>query len=207
MGDSMMPLARPEITREEALQFALYQVDAPSMPAVFLLGRRGYYRDTMGEEGKNDIGIYDDAICLVTPTRCVPYNANTDPSKLHKGVAVLQPGRWLYKIGVHGLSRPVEFQYKALVQAAEVVVFREQTKGVYGPQTYDPKYGFHIRDGLWKGHFGINIHRGSRTTTSSEGCQTIHPSQWGDFFEKVKHTMAFYSLGVIPYILTERVDA
>jgi lysozyme len=175
---------------------------------VFLLGRRGYYRDSMGEKGQNDINIYDDAICLVTPQRCVPYNANTDPSREHKGVALLQPGRWLYRLGIHGLSRPIEQQYGALVQAGSVIVKRSGTENIILGEPTDrwhKDYGYSLGNGLWRGdNFAINIHKGSRTTTSSEGCQTIHPSQWGDFIEKVKATMAFYSLDRIPYILTER---
>lgn len=150
----MMPPARPRITREEAERLL---GDTPG--AVRLLGIRGYYRDTMGVPGKNDRGIYDDAICLVTPVRFLTCNANTDPSVSRDGVAVLRTGVWLYKVGMHGLTKPrhpsgaldyVEpgYQYRALVQAGEVTVRRDQ-------------------EGDDTGWFGINIHRGSRSTTSS----------------------------------------
>lgn len=115
---------------------------------VKLLGVRGYYQDTMGAVGKNDRGIYDDAIFLVTPTGYAAFNANTDPSVTRTGVAVLKPGLWLYKIGIHGLNKPKPKRYKALVQAAPVTVTRDGQ----GDDT---------------GWFGINIHRGSETTTSS----------------------------------------
>lgn len=196
----VVPPKRPEITREAALILAEpYRKEDDN---VFILGRTGYYRDTMGEPGKNDINIYDDAICLVTPTRCVPYNANTDPSRIIKGVAKLMSGRWLYKIGKHGLqtSNP----YTALVQAAEVIVYRSEM--VDYPKGHHGDLGYHMGGGEFKGWFGINHHKGGHTTTSSLGCQTTHPSQWGDYIEKVKATMAFYSLDRIPYILTERED-
>lgn len=204
----MLPPARPEISHNDALELAkpfLLPEDR-----VFILGRRGYFRDTMGTAGENDIGIYDDAWCLVTPNRCTPYNANTDPSKMHEGVAVLQPGRWLYQLGIHGLNKPKEKQYEALVQAQQVVVRRAQTLGaalgMEEGDVYHPQYGCRLTPlgDLWRGEFGINHHKGSRETTSSEGCQTIHPSQWGDAIEKVKSTMKFYSMRFIPYILTER---
>lgn len=205
----IVPPARPEITRSEVL--ALAKPYLTEDDKVFIFGRRGYYRDSMGRKNENDYGIYDDAICLVTPNQCTPYNANTDPSKEHKGVALLQPGRWLYKLGIHGLSKPKDEQYEALVQAHNVWVHRAGTADVSMEETdhYHPQYGYRKEAGseLWRGMFGINIHRGSRFSTSSLGCQTIHPSQWGDFMEKVKSMMTFYGVKIVPYILTDRGNA
>jgi hypothetical protein len=57
------------------------------------------------------------------------------------------------------------------------------------------------------GWFGINIHRGGVNTTSSEGCQTIPPSQWNGFITIVKEQMKWYGQKTIPYVLTEREES
>lgn len=198
----MRPPARPRLTREEGeglLSGAAF-ASSPSFASlgavkVRLLGVRGYYRDTMGAKGKNDRGIYDDAICLVTPDAYGTFNANTDPSVTRRGVAVLRTGTWLYKIGMHGLSKPrhpsgaldwVEngYQYRALVQAGPVTVMRD---GV----------------GADTGWFGINIHRGSYSTTSSLGCQTIWPDQWSEFIGMVRGALKGAGQSVVPYVLMD----
>lgn len=180
----IVPSARPEMGRHAAELLVLeHGVTGPA-----LLGRRGYYRDTMGTPGVNDRGLYDDAIMLVTPTAYVTFNANCDPSREAPGIAVLAPGVWRYKVGTHGLSRPVAERYEALVQAEKVTVIRDDR----GPDT---------------GWFGINIHRGGRTTTGSLGCQTIHPSQWDAFIALVKAELHRHAIATIPYVLTEREAA
>lgn len=150
-----------------------------------LLGVRGYYLNSMGEPGVNDRKIYDDAIILYSPTVHASFNANTDPGAFAKHIANLCPGKWLYKIGIHGLNKPVEKQYKALVQAAKVTVKRDG-------------------EGLETGYFGINIHRGGVTKVSSIGCQTIYPSQWPAFIAMVESEMKRYNQRFIDYVLTER---
>jgi lysozyme len=138
----------------------------------------------MGAPARNDRGIYDDAIFLVSPSAFVAFNANTDPSIRRRGVAVLRPGVWRYRVGIHGLSRPVRERYEALVQAAPVTVRRDDV----GDDT---------------GWFGINIHRGATNTTSSIGCQTIPPAQWPEFMRLVKREMRKYGVPEIPYVLEE----
>jgi lysozyme len=49
----------------------------------------------------------------------------------------------------------------------------------------------------------INIHRGGYRTTSSEGCQTIYPSQWDGFINLVYSEMSRYNQKTIPYLLVE----
>lgn len=181
---AIAPAARPEMGRHGAeLLLFDHGVHGPA-----LLGRRGYYRDSMGQPGANDRGLYDDAIMLVTPTAYVTFNANCDPSRESPGMAVLKAGVWRYKLGIHGLSKPKPLQYEALVQADEVTVTRDGR----GDDT---------------GWFGINIHRGGRTTTSSLGCQTIHPSQWDGFIALVKGEMHRHGIATIAYCLTEREAA
>ncbi|MBL0317209.1 MAG: hypothetical protein IPP69_16150 [Flavobacteriales bacterium] len=71
-----------------------------------------------------------------------------------------------------------------------------------------------IRDGETRvqegSNFGINIHRGGRTTTSSEGCQTIPPDQWTGFYELAKSEARRiygdqWNKVVIPYILIDEL--
>ncbi len=173
----------PRMTRAQA-ELVLRKLNVGGDNVLFSV--RGYYLRSMGDPTKNDRGMYDDAIALVTKNSFATYNANTDPSRYRdataqrKGMAVLMPGTYLYKVGIHGLSRPKEQQYEALVQASPVWVRRD--------------------GGLEEqGYFGINIHRGGETTTSSEGCQTIVPEQWRNFIRSVRGTIG---RGTIQYCLT-----
>ncbi len=151
---------------------------------VALLGVRGYYRDTMGVVGRNDFGIYDDAIFLLAADNFARFNANTDPAragfnaKVGKPYAVIAPGVWRYRLGQH------KGQYLALVQDAPVIVRRGDTA-------------------TERGWFGINIHKGSYTSTSSEGCQTIYPEQWTEFIMYVQRAMSRVQATSIPYALIE----
>lgn len=182
---SIVPSNRPGLSRSFARELlAAARIDAK----VALVARRGYYRDTMGDPGENDINIYDDAIALVSPTAYATFNANCDPSRRAPGMANLKAGVWLYKIGIHGLSRPKEFRYKALVQAKPVTVVRDDR----GDDT---------------GMFGVNIHRGGHATTSSLGCLTIHPSQWPGFIALVEEEMQRHGQMTIPLLLSDRPNA
>ena len=174
---AILPPARPQITSEEALRLIR---QAGASDPVALLGIRGYYRDTLGAVGANDRGLYDDCIVVVSPTAYATFNANTDPSVTRKHVAVLLPGVWRYKKGKHKIADPAG--YPAFVQAAPVTVARDQ-------------------EGLDTGWFGINIHRGGRTTTSSLGCQTIWPDQWEAFRSLVYTEMQRHDAATIPYVL------
>lgn len=185
-----VPSTRPKLTRDAVI--AKLRGMAINTDRPVLLGVRGYYRDTMGAKGLNDVAIYDDAIFLLTPTRLLSFNANTDPSREHPHVATLKPGVWLYRLGTHGLSKPVAQQYPALVQAAVVSVTRAPAVAG-GPRTED------------KGLFGINIHRGSINSTSSEGCQTIVPTQWADFIGAVIEALRASRNTVIEYVLVEGI--
>lgn len=151
---------------------------------VALLGVRGYYRDSMGVVGRNDFGIYDDAIFLLGADVFASFNANTDPAraginaKIGKPMAVLAPGVWRYQLGKH------KGQYLALVQDAPVIVRRGDTA-------------------TERGWFGINIHKGSYNSTSSEGCQTIYPAQWEEFIMHVQRAMCRVQATSISYALIE----
>lgn len=155
---------------------------------VYIIGVRGYYRDTMGKPGVNDRGIYDDAFFIVGPNGLfLPFNGNTDPSRHQKAVAVLQPGVYLYSQGLHGISG--KSPYPALRQASDVTVLRD---GSTEPVTDS------ISNRFW-----INIHKGGRNTTSSLGCQTTPPDQWDDFKFQVYTHMDEHKQKKIPYILID----
>lgn len=189
------PAARPKLARDDLLARvrAVYPVE--DLPPVFVVGIRGYYLNGMGAKGRNDRGMYDDAIFLVTPDTFQGFNANTDPSRERKGQGVgagkgmarLKPGFWrAHKLGIHKAGAPTG--HPALVQqAGKVTVVRDGLKGDY-------------EDTGW---FGINIHRGGTTTTSSEGCQTLPPDQWPTFYAAVRAAMSACRQDVLPYVLLE----
>jgi|APGre2960657404_1045060.scaffolds.fasta_scaffold01078_7 lysozyme len=180
-----MPIAPPSRPQQkrEASQKMLRSAGVTDQ--VCLIGSRGYYLDTMGEKGKNDRGIYDDAIILLSPSVHATFNANTDPSVFRKGIASLKTGVHRYKKGNHGISKP-DGGYPALRPA--------------NPQESVPV----TRDGEGDSMgVAINIHKGGYNTTSSLGCQTIYPTQWDAFINLVYSEMSRYNQKTIPYLLTE----
>lgn len=159
--------------------------EAP-LPAVYVVGIRGYYEDTMGKKGANDRGIYDDALFVIGPKSFAAFNGNTDPSAWRQNIATLVPGIHFYKEGKHGISRP----------GGGYPAFRPATTNEELPVT---------RDGVkvpWPG-VAINIHKGGYGTTSSEGCQTIFPDQWDDFHDLLSGLLKQSDTKRFPYILIE----
>jgi lysozyme len=187
---AITPPTRPQQPREWAR--ALLDANGGTGDVLALLAVRGYFRDSMGVPGKNDRGIYDDAMFLISPNAYVTWNANTDPSrtginpKIGKPYALLKPGRYLYKKGDHPLKQP---NYPAFIQASDVTVIRDPGDGTPA----------------WEetGRFGVNIHRGSRLSTSSEGCQTIWPDQWDAMRAVTYGEMARSGAKVIPLVVVE----
>jgi hypothetical protein len=197
---SIVPPTPPLISREEALGYlASAGIAAPTKAVLF--ARRGHFVDFGGDPKRNDFGVFDDAIVLISPTAFVCYNANTDPSIRRPKVAVLQAGTWRYRIGTHNRSKPMEKRYTALIQDSEVDVFRPETEAE--PVGAASALGRHRGAGVWRGWFGVNIHRGGLTTTGSEGCQTIYKPQWDAFIETVRVEMKRHGQDVILYHLTE----
>jgi lysozyme len=177
-------MTRPRLTRSQVIAKLPSGYKVPC-----IVGMRGYFKDEMGKKGVNDRGIYDDAIFIIEPNLMYSFNANTDPSrhgmnnKIGKGLASLKAGTYEYKVGIHGVSKEKSKQYEALIQEEKVTVQRDVTNTEH------------------TGFFGINIHKGGFNSTSSEGCQTIHPSQWDEFMSLVK---TFFPSGKdIQYILIE----
>jgi len=90
----IVPAFKPQKTQADlAALLAPYQIDRTAHPLV-IAGIRGYYRDTMGQPGTNDIGIYDDAIFLDAPhgiwqlqrqLRSLPAQTGLRNIRRHKG--------------------------------------------------------------------------------------------------------------------------
>lgn len=156
---------------------------------VVLVGVRGYYKDSMGKPGSNDRGIYDDALFILSGNHFTSWNANTDPSAHRQGIASLVPGVHRYRRGNHGISRP----------GGGYPAFRPATKNEELPV---------VRDGVVNPSPGIaiNIHRGSRNGTSSEGCQTLPPQQWEAFYASLSGEMKRHGVTSFPYLLIEEKD-
>jgi len=180
----MIPKNRPRIERKTTEKLlASRKVSDP----VCLVGIRGYYRDSMGAKGVNDVGLFDDAIIVVSPNVHAAFNGNVDPTRLgwnpkvRKPMAQLKPGVYRYKLGKHGLR--TKSPYKALVQAEPVTVFRGDQEET--------------------GWFGINIHAAGRTT-SSEGCQTVPRAggQWDALITLVEAEMKRNNAKTLSYVLT-----
>ena len=176
----MLPKSKPRISAEEVEKIVRqHGVTDP----VVLVGIRGYYARTMGGPG-NDRGLNDDAIAVLSPTAYATFNANTDPSIFSPGIATLLPGVHRYRKGRHGISRGAG--YPAL---------RPATKGEALPVSRDGRAG--TTTGI-----ALNIHAGSRNSTSSRGCQTLHPYQWMAFQKLVYAEMSRHGQSTIFYILT-----
>jgi hypothetical protein len=174
-------------------RLAPHRIDRTAHPIV-VVGIRGFFRG-MGAPGVNDRGLYDDALFIDTPDAFGTFNGNTDPSRTRagqgageaKGMAVLDAGTWyVHRFDLH------KGQYLALCQRlGQVTVTRD------GRPPYQDT-----------GMFGINIHRGGYNTTSSEGCQTVHPDQWPSFIAMaVDHAKRWHGARwdqiVVPYLLLE----
>lgn len=182
---------KPQIKRSRIHKFLIDKnIDLKKYPFL-IIGIRGYFLNTQGEKGKNDRGIYDDALIIFTTNVYATFNANVDPSvKYLKGRAVLKKGFYLaHKFDVH---RGVKSQYPAICQRLGKVTV--------------------TRDGVGEdiGMFGINIHKGGNTTTSSEGCQTLPPTQWDAFYQLAKSEWirAYgdnWNKVVVPYLLLDNL--
>lgn len=161
-------------------------------PEFYVLAVRAYYRDSMGKSGVNDYGQYDDAFFIVSPLGFTAWNGNTDPSRIgwnpnaDKYMARLQTGVWTFIHLRHHASRPDG--YFAFGQGNnEVTVDRvEQDGDVRTSET---------------GCFGINLHRGGVSGTSSEGCMTVPREQWDAFYTRLHNTMRSMGKQSFPLIL------
>lgn len=194
-----IPASRPNLSRQEVEKIiSHYGVDRDKHK-IIIVGIRGYYLNTIGENGVNDRGVYDDALFIVTPGYFGAFNGNCDPSSYRigygigdaKGMAMLKAGvYYAWKIDLH------KGKYLALCQRlGEMTVIRD------GNPPYE-------QTNKW---LGINNHKGGINTTSSLGCQTVPPSQWDEYINKViEEAMHYYGLKykdtVVPYCLIEELE-
>lgn len=179
-------MTRPKITREEAIKL-IDSFNLKLQEKVKFLGIRGYYKDTMGKPGENDRGIYDDAICIISPAGFITFNGNTDPSTYRTGMAVLKTPQVIwYKRGIHGISG--SHPHAAWRQDSNVSVTRDG-KGEFTdtPQT----------------RFWTNLHSGGHFNTGSAGCQTIIKDQWQEFQLLGYKVQDQYKQERVPYFLIE----
>ena len=200
---SLLPAARPKLPEHRAREILAACGIPNATEPVAILAVRAYYRDTMGVEGSNDVGIYDDAIFLVTPQGMLACNANTDPSRLgwNEGVgkpfAVLQPGLWYFRRGPHkkqprALRQCTDEEAKNLGVPDDGEFKVERSYGSKNPKNYTES-----------GYFAINIHSGGENTTSSWGCQTLPPEQFAPFIARAWSETLSADQHRIPYLLVE----
>jgi lysozyme len=186
------PKTRPRITAQDVEEIARKH---GVKDAVAIVGIRGYYLRTLGDPRKNDRGIWDDCIAVISPTAFGAYNGNTDPSFWRKGIASLVEGVHQYRKGKHGISRGNPYPALRPANPSESL-----------PVTRDGQLG--RSQGV-----AINIHRGgsinstSASVTSSLGCQTLPREQWPSFVNLVYGEMDRYGQKVIPYVLTSAQNA
>lgn len=179
----MKPRSKPQAAREDVIDRLLESglwTDR-GLSAAVAVAVRGYHL-SMGDAGRNDRGIYDDVIFLLSPDAFAVFNANTDPSIYRRGRAMLAaPQKITYRPGHHGYGR--KSGHPAFRQASDVVVHRDGGTGhgrSLGGGRFTDKGG---------ARFWTNLHRGGWKTTSSAGCLTVHPSQWDAFYQLMRHEL------------------
>lgn len=175
---------KPKITRDKVTEL-LKKTDIDVVSSGFcLIGVEGYFLNSMGKKGVNDIGIYDDGfIWYGSQGEFATFNGNVDPSRYYKNVATLDYGVWWYKKGYHKYNKPSG--HWAFRQAEPVRVRRYQSDGSFITMPLGDT---------------INIHRGGKNSTSSAGCQTVPPDQWDAFREYGYMLLKKYGVPHFPYL-------
>lgn len=179
---SILPPQRPKRDRADIDAIIdFYALDKTKVSLIFI---RGYYLDSMGERGKQDINLYDDAAFIVSPTLFESFNANTDPAFAKRKLAMLNLGKYQFYRGLH------RGKYKALRTHPEGGVLNC------------------TRDGIPSACSHINIHKGgmsngSAGVTWSEGCLTIPSIQYEEWRARLWAEMDKCGQKILDVVLVE----
>ena len=165
----IIPHSRPKMSRENISRILSHTVPPNELNPnlAYIVGIRGYYLNTMGKRGENDINVYDDAAFVISPDEFHSYNANTDPS------FVKRKGRFLAKInlGVYTFYRDYHLRSRGKSKMYEAL--RMYPEGVWIACTRNGKPS---TCGFINFHYGSN--RPQNWVTWSDGCQTIPKTQY-----------------------------
>ena len=190
---------QPRITEMRVRE--ILEANGVDQSVAAVLAIRGYYLDSMGEPGRNDRRIYDDAIVIASPRGIMAYQGNTDPNGFRKGSGKgAGKGMAMLRKGIHWYGTGKHKGRLAFRQCEKVTVIRDGD-----PPCID--IGFHA----------INIHSGGVRSTSSLGCQTLPPANWAQFrpllyslLEEFKNPIRANDWGQrvrsFDYVLTEETD-
>lgn len=174
-------------------------------------------------------GQYDDILALLTPEDYLEYKGNTLPSVDRAGVAVLQPGAYIYSQGLHGVNHfqrdvkgnltPGDQLISDWLYAHKGQDYPHVVKDSNGNTRLLPYWAFRqagpvriLRIGSTSFEIEANpnrypfidVHEGGRNLTSSLGCQTAHPVGWPDMRAKGYAAMDKAGLHIVKYLLTHQ---
>lgn len=158
------------------------------------------------------VNFFDDELAVWTHllAQIVTFNWNTQPSALFmrgEAKAILKKGVHFYKLSYHHINEPKKriVALRPATTDAALPVWRSNGKG-----------GFFSSIG-----YALNQHPGYDRSTSSEGCQTGHYSQYPEFIRAIGNALGYKvplgiiknadpilmkGLGKIPYILIDQKD-
>lgn len=191
----------------DRLAQVVWDKDHPNetIPKVYFVMVRGYRFQSMGNPERQDVGIFDDAAFLCTPTLFLAENSNTDPSRFGWNPGVGKPYGmlksnhvWWFYPGAHKGHRP-SFRQADDAAVAKMMGIPHEGKfhvtrmwGHNDPRNYDE----------W-GHQQVNIHRAGMSSTSSWLCLTIPLDKSDTFLGIATDELKRYGQKTIPVILLE----
>ena len=190
---SICPPSRPQLSADKVRAYVqktvVNGVPLFQLGPVLLLGNRGYYLNSMGEPGKNDRNLYDDAAWLIVwPKVNVPLFQSEpgylnrllklgDPQLVQKAFSDLQvfPFNFNTDPSIYRKGRGYSDDTKGVAQLKAGLWWykRGMHRGQYLAYVQAGDVTV-IRDGNPPyedtGDFGIHIHIGYDLSTSSLGC-------------------------------------
>ena len=204
----MTPPTLPRLPKEKAIELGKdkWMQVCPEivMPEVWMLGVRAYRKSTMGNPKRNDVGIFDDMLGLVSPGVWRPENANTDPSRLGwnpgvgKPYGMLEPGVWWFYPGPHKGRSP------AFRQSDDADVARKLGIPHDGKFLVKRMWGWDDpRNYLEWGHQQVNIHPAAMSSTSSWLCMTLPYDRAHNWLQTGWDELKKYKQKKIPLVLID----